>query len=599
MSRQGGLRVRHRQRGAVLIIAVVFTSLVAVGSIVAVSGTLGALRSAGNQLRDKRAFFGAEGSAALCKGELRNRLQVALPAQTAQMPNISTITNAIYIPNDPARLLVDYAYQDSTSLGGRFVRDSATQARLTLSSTPAGAPAPYACTVIVTSRVAPTIVNVTPPVYAPTFPAMTVPPTYALRYSYTITGTAADGNMTRQVTLDGTFVVTLQNDNFARYALFTNQQTSGGSAIWFTNRTSFSGPVHTNGKFNFANNPSGRFTDAVTSANVNPATGAKYSPATNAVFYNSGSSRELDADRNGDLDVPVFENGFSRNVDRIPMPAGTTANRHVEKALGMAEGALGDGALGSNPLSLSTGVHLGASGSAITGGIYVNSGTSGSTNPVSVILAGGSAAQYSITIGSTTTTVTVNPATQQTSLRAPTGAVTTYAGVPNGMVFVNGRVGSLSGTVQRDSQLTIAATNDVVFTNNVVYENHTGGSTPSAEGATNLLGVMSWNGNVRIATSAPNDISVHATVMTPTGEFRVDNYNSGATRGTATVLGGVIENTYGPFGTFGSAVTGYGRNFVYDTRMRKGMSPPYFPTIARVITSVTGLNDRPNWQQPD
>jgi hypothetical protein len=583
----------------VLIIALVFTSLVAAGSILAVSGTLDALRSAGGQLRDKRAFFGAEGSLALCKGELRNRLQVALPAQMAPLPNISAITSAFYTPNDPARLLADYAYQASTSLGGRFIRDSATQAHLTIGYTPPGSSTAYACTLTVTARVPPAIINAIPEAYAPAFPAMSTPPVYAFRYAYTITGAATDGNVARQLALEGAFTITLQNDNFARYALFTNQQASGGTAVWFTNRTSFSGPVHTNGKFNFANNPSGHFTDTVTSANVNPATGAKYSPPTHAVYYNSGSSRELDADRNGDLDVPVFENGFTRNVDHIPMPAGTTANRHVEKALGMAEGALGDGSLPSNPLSLSAGVHLGTSGGAMTGGIYVNSGTGGSTNPVSLALGGGSTATYSVTIDGATTTVTVNPATRQTSLRAPSGAVTTYAGVPNGMLFVNGRVGSLAGTLQRDAQVTIAATNDIIITNNVVYETYAAGSTPSAEGTTNLLGLLSWNGNVRMGTAAPNDISVHATVMTPTGEFRVDSYNSGAPRGTATVLGGVIENTYGPFGTFGSATTGYGRNFVYDTRMRKGMSPPYFPTIARVITTVTGLNERPNWQQLD
>jgi hypothetical protein len=110
---------------------------------------------------------------------------------------------------------------------------------------------------------------------------------------------------------------------------------------------------------------------------------------------------------------------------------------------------------------------------------------------------------------------------------------------------------------------------------------------------------MSWNGNVRISTAAPNDISVHATVMSPTHEFSVDSYNSGSSRGTATILGGVIENTYGAFGTFSASGsnTGYGRNFVYDTRMKRGKSPPFFPTIGKVISTVSGLNDRPNWQQ--
>ncbi|HYL80571.1 MAG TPA: hypothetical protein VEU07_07145, partial [Candidatus Acidoferrum sp.] len=267
---------------------------------------------------------------------------------------------------------------------------------------------------------------------------------------------------------------------------------------------------------------------------------------------------------------------------------------------GLSDNSLGDGGLAANPLNLATGVHLGTSGGAMTGGIYVNSGSnSGSGNPVSVALAGGSTAQYTITISGAVSTVTVNRATQQTTLLPAGGTASTYTGLPNGMFFVNGQVASLAGTLQRDTQATIAATNDVILTNSLVYENYTGGSTPSAEGTTNLLGIMSWGGNVRIGSTAPNDISIHATIMSPAHEIRVDGHDSGSSRGTATILGGVIENSYGPFGTFGSSITGYGRNFVYDTRMRRGMSPPFFPTIARVIPTVTGFNDRPNWQPTD
>lgn len=554
MTRRLSKRLRGKRDGFVLFIAMVFTTLLAVGSVLAVTGTLGAVLSAGNELRDKRAFFAADGSAALCRGELRNRLLVALPAQMGAVPNIAAITP--YVPDDPAGVMVQYAYQPATSLGGAFVRDSGTQAHLNISYSPAGAPRPYTCTLTLTSRIPPRNVN-----------AGTGPPIYLFRYLYTATGTAADGNASRQVNLQGTFSVLLQNDNFARYALFTNTQGN----VWFTNRTSYSGPVHTNGEFNFANNPGGLFTEIVTSVN------------TRANFYNGGSSIELDADQNGSLDVPIFTQGITRGVAAVPMPALTTGDRQREAALGLAQGASYSG--------YGTGVTLGASGGAMTGGIYVKD-----TASISLGVSG-NAAVYTITQGSTTTTVTANKATNQTTIRVGAGSATTYTGVPNGMFFVDGQVASLGGTLQRDTELTIAATNDVIITNNVTYENFTPGATPSAEGTTNLLGIMSWGGNVRIGATAPNDISVHATVMTPFNEFRVDSYNSGSSRGSATILGGVIENTYGPFGTFGGSSTGYGRNFIYDTRMRKGKSPPFFPTIGRVLSTVTGFNDRPNWQQ--
>jgi hypothetical protein len=293
----------------------------------------------------------------------------------------------------------------------------------------------------------------------------------------------------------------------------------------------------------------------------------------------------LNANANGTIDVPTFGGGFERGVANIPMPSTTTANAQREAALGLPSGASTSG--------YGAGVHLGTSGGAMTGGIYING------NATMSLSTGGNSATYTITQGSTTTTVSVNLSSNQTTIRVGAGAPTTYSGVPNGMVFADGSLSSLSGTVQQDSRVTVAATGDVVISNNITYENYTPGTSPSAEGTTNMMGILSWNGNVRIGTSAPNDVSVHATVMTPNGEFRVDNYNSGSSRGTATILGGVIENTYGAFGTFSSsgAQTGYGRNFVYDTRMGKGQAPPFFPTIGSVVSLLSGVTDRPNWQQ--
>jgi hypothetical protein len=247
--------------------------------------------------------------------------------------------------------------------------------------------------------------------------------------------------------------------------------------------------------------------------------------------------------------------------------------------------------------ALGTGVHLGADAdSAMTGGIYVKGDAS-----IALSTSGSTTAVYRITQAGTTCTVAANFSTNQTTKQCGAGVTTTYSGVPNGMIFVDGAIDGLSGTVQRDTQATIAATGNVNVTGNVTYEQHTACASPSAEGRTNLLGLMSWEGDVRIATSAPNDVKVHATVMTPYGEFKVENHSSGSPRGTATILGGVIENTYGAFGTFnattGAAISGYGRNFVYDVRMSQGMAPPFFPTTGPISSTPAGLASRPNWRQ--
>ena len=55
-------------------------------------------------------------------------------------------------------------------------------------------------------------------------------------------------------------------------------------------------------------------------------------------------------------------------------------------------------------------------------------------------------------------------------------------------------------------------------------------------------------------------------------------------------MGMGISNYYGAFGTFnsstGAAVSGYGRNFVYDERMEDHEAPPYFPSL-NTFTSFT------------
>ena len=116
---------------------------------------------------------------------------------------------------------------------------------------------------------------------------------------------------------------------------------------------------------------------------------------------------------------------------------------------------------------------------------------------------------------------------------------------------------------------------------------------------TDLFGVKSRGGDVRIGTSAPDDISIHGIVMAPHGVFEVDNYSSGSPRGTATLLGGAITDFYGPFGTFSgdSNISGYGRNFVYDARMLSGFTPPYFPYMTNFTSFISGLDSRPVWQE--
>ena len=121
----------------------------------------------------------------------------------------------------------------------------------------------------------------------------------------------------------------------------------------------------------------------------------------------------------------------------------------------------------------------------------------------------------------------------------------------------------------------------------------------NALGQKNLLGLVSWEGDVRIAASAPNDLNIHGIVMAPNGMFTVDNYNQGKVRGRATLLGGAITKYDGPFGSSSGAkiVSGYARNFVYDERTRQGLSPPFFPQTSHFAVYNNGIQTAPTWDK--
>jgi hypothetical protein len=96
------------------------------------------------------------------------------------------------------------------------------------------------------------------------------PEVYIFFYRYTIESEGVIINISPQIQrtirlLQGRFTVTVRRDTFAKYALFTNHhRMPSGRTVWFTANTNFTGPLHTNERFSFANNPSASFTELVT-----------------------------------------------------------------------------------------------------------------------------------------------------------------------------------------------------------------------------------------------------------------------------------------------------------------------------------------------
>lgn len=414
--------------------------------------------------------------------------------------------------------------------------------------------------------------------------------TWDFPYNFKIESSASSEGLTQNVVINGDFTVRVQKDNFAKYALFTNSQsTPSGTKVWFTNKTNFAGPLHTNDRFNIALNPSGTFDGSVSQVQQT------------ARFYNNGSNILLNNDHNGTTDVPTFNSNFNRDVSTVTLSSATQKQDIIDQAQGGQTYA-------------SNGIYLTNNGTNLSGGIYIRGNST-----IDMAVDGNNNAVYTITQGSSTKVVTVDLSSQQTTVQdINAGSSTTYNGLPDGMdnvgtiIYTEGKINSLGGTVQQDTALTISSNDDIIITDNVTYSSYTpstgtpgaaGYIPPNANGTNNILGLVTWSGDVRVGSSAPNNVNIHGTILSQDGILQVDNYDSGSPRGTATLLGGVITDNYGAFGQFngstGQQISGYGRNFVYDERMQVGTAPPYFPTLNTFVAFTNDLTDKLVWQQGD
>ena len=407
-------------------------------------------------------------------------------------------------------------------------------------------------------------------------------------YFYQINATSNVQNTSRKIRLDGDLTVRVQRDNFAKYALFTDHHgLPSGGTVWFTSKTNFAGPLHTNERYSFAYNPSATFDGDVTQHH------------NSARFYNNGFPFLANADINGAIDVPTFNATNTRGVAEIVL------------ASSVQQSDLADQAKGGQNIN-SNGIYVPNSGGNVVGGIFVKGNPS-----IEMAVDGSNNAQYLITMsGHPNRVITVDRIANTTSVQVGNGTPTVYNGLPEGVdklgtiIYVDGAIDSISGTVQKDTELTVSSQFDINITDNIKYERYTPATgtpgsvnyvPPNADNEKNLLGILSWGGNVNIATTAPAEIEMHGIVMARNGIFQVENYNTASVKGTATLLGGVITQFYGAFGlydsTTGELVKGYGRNFVYDSRTLLGKAPPYFPSMKTFIAFTNDLTDKVSYQE--
>lgn len=432
----------------------------------------------------------------------------------------------------------------------------------------------------------------------------------------TVTGSA--GTATRTVAVRAnlpTLSLVIAKPSLAPYALLTNHHFNSAASeasenrITFTSRTLFSGPVHTNQQFMFQGKP--WFGGAVTSAgcpagSLGPSCNATSKAAAQPGAYFAGTYRSVgsmtpspdaptecapgDAACAASPNVqPSFPQGVDWDSPVLPLPTNSNNQQGAAQAGGIA--------IAGNVSSLS--LYRDTVGGQDVQRVTFTSDAGGA--PVTTQLAFGADRLLRIL---------APDGSWQPATRNPDGtfAPGSPAATFNGVIHVAGDVGSLNAgpnaaagaAVAPFAGLTLAATGDIDITSDLRYadppcsgahaRNPDGTVTPAPctnLNAQNILGIYASQGNVNLIrpggskpTQLGNDPAIHAVLMAGQGAVQVEGYNTGSALGSVNLIGGVIENYYGAFGTTSGDVqqTGYSRNFVFDPRTLAGLRPPYFPT---------------------
>jgi hypothetical protein len=398
---------------------------------------------------------------------------------------------------------------------------------------------------------------------------------------YTVTSTGTVQGRDQQVQL------VLRQASFGKYAYFTDREVSSisGGPIWFFSGDRIRGPAHsnntsgTNFRINWSTSATAPiFEDMVTAAG-------------SGITYSSSPSSEADF-------LKIFKTGsrgYQLGVDPIPLPGSSDQQRNA--AWGADSG-----------FPSTDGVYVPNSLGTATGGIFIRGDAA-----VTMQLDGFGNQQFVVTQGSVTTTLTVDLALNQIRKEDSTGGVEVISGRGNGVLYCDGNVTSLSGTVadnrltsgnppqvERRSAYTIATDvnngKNITVSGPIRYASAPDPSAPTTDEVNLRPGTLGLLGrNIKVASGAPTTMQIDAVMMagssaTSDGSFYVENYNSKTPTGTLKVMGGIIQKARGPVGTIsgGSIATGYAKDYYYDPRLADN-PPPHFPT--------TGNYDRISWRK--
>ena len=170
------------------------------------------------------------------------------------------------------------------------------------------------------------------------------------------------------------------------------------------------------------------------------------------------------------------------------------------------------------------------------------------------------------------------------SLAYPLAAEKTPAATPAHYGCRRGDV-YVSGNLQ--GRLTLAAENYVYVTGDIIYSNS------SANG--DLLGLVGnnsvwvWNPQSSDGTALlPSNRHIAAAIVSVNHSFQVQNFSTGAVRGTLTIFGAIAQQFRGTTGTATASamVTGFSKAYVYDKRLKHQVPPKFLSPVAATFSTT-------------
>jgi len=647
-------RVLVAERGAALIITLLLLALLGAASIAAVVLVSSDTMINGYYRNYRGSFYAADSGTNVVVEAMKNSITAAATATAnppltvggAAIPTQAGVwATALAYPNGMASSYTPYQNSfytvgDPGSWKGSFQLLKANPNGNAILGTPQ-------------FQVAPADAKTCLPVTASTCGASATPNaknyawTFAYPYTITVHGQSY-GTESEEITQTGTIVYTSVSGNgavggppsFSKWGAFiTNFGDCQGPLVPGT----MTGPFFTDGQWNFGSytNPGYTFTGSVGQVGGNVS------------WWSNNKCTDSATAPNG-FKPPTFQSGFQTGANPVVPPSNTynqaqavldgkgdppctatpcpvdpaptqtqlsqvlkTINGTAYPSTGSAPtgvylpwytNSAGQQVYGSNPAN-------GGDGSG--GGFYIN-GNASVALTATTSSSGKPTQTYTITQGSTTTTIVVDSAAGTTTLQSgsttlalqgipsqldPNTGTPIVQNDPSGtavnptLLYVNGQVTGLSGTVQNNTGITLAAANNVSITGDVTYlQSPVSIPADVLNSSTNagVLGIFT-TGNINLYPDAQGNLTVNGS-LAAIGSGTSGFATPGGSINTWTIVGGRAEDQAH------SVRIGSGNTY-YDQRFANNFGPPWFPTAVPQAgevptpSSQTVTVTRTSWQE--